>query len=991
MLIALSIILSAPLQALPSDSVGRVHTDMPTLNEQHYLTATIYYKGFTAKDAILYYRCYKYAANGDSALVCRKDAKRITLNGDLQQQNIQFTESDGPAYYLPVFYNILRKTGSVPAGPYKVFLELRTDSAVILQRSFIHNSDSSLAATSPLRKELNQTLVPEKKAKILGISFAKEAKAVNSLASNTAKTVDRAAGKVDRLFKSKGLTSVTEKRNGKDIISLYYEDWFVGRYEVSLDQSLNAQVQKQQNALTQPVTSLVTNELGSYQSLLSQVKEMTKLKKEDRELTGDIELTGNWASSQEPYSQQDNNFYELRGNIETTIQDMPIGIEGYYTTQDKNRTVKASYIRVHYDADKAKGKLAELIGGFKNQFSQTLSKGAGLSQIYGSYLDNLKGQEKGLLTDLKKETGVSDINTGSLDTNGLKAKITDGLQQKATDTAFWKETADSNGIKIDSAGKLRRTEARAAKLADSANRIYQKALKKYQRLVALEQTAEKYYKLIDQYKNTSYFDSTLGYDKMKDFDKQDVSTYKQMAKAASGLLPEGKAKKFITGLTNLDLGIFPKELSSYTMAGQQLKGIDAGYDLGFCQVGATYGSTEFVGRDGTLDKYAAYSGRVQFKPAKGQKVNIVYYGYTPSKKAMDKDTFFKDMDLAVPTFKEPVHIVSAAYAGRIAKKVTVDGEIATSFRQGSGEALKDNLSADKIAYHLNASGMIPKTSIMVDAGYEHGGTNFQNSTLPVNIAGTDILKVASKGDFFKAFLTLGVEFNHIEQHSFVSTGNNNKWGFEIATHSKQYPSVSLSYKPYTTFRSYTDTLAIPQRPLVGAVWTGKATYQIKKTGGRAWRFSAVYNRSTSAIDTTSYGSNLIQANVIYSTKKWMVMGSVGNVDQSTTGLSVPNPNGTATATDGTARARTTFGMLSGSCPLSKSTTITGGFDLGFAPFGFSKYGVNAGLSYRLKKVPLSIRGMGRYSGYELDPVEGWKHIYGGSLDLLWQFKMKLKK
>ena len=451
-------------------------------------------KASPPKEAILYYRCYKYNANGDSTLVCRKDSKRITLNGDLQKQQILFTESDGPAYYLPVFYNILRKTGSIPAGPYKVFLELRTDSALILQRSFIHNADSALSPTSPLRKDLNQTLVPEKKAKVLGISFANEAKAVNGLASNTGKTLDRAAGKVDRLFKSKGLTSISEKRDGKDIISLYYEDWFVGRYEVELSQSLDAQVKKQQNALTQPVTSLVTNELGSYQSLLSQVKEMTKLKKEERELTGELELTGNWASSQEPYSQQDNNYYELRGNVETTIQDMPIGIEGYYTTQDKNRMVKASYIRIHYDADKAKGKLAELMGGFKNQFSQTLSKGAGLSQVYGSYLDNLKGQEQGLLTDLKKETGVSDINTSSLDTNGLKAKITDGLKQKATDTSFWKESADNNGVKIDSAGKLRRTEARAAKLADSANRVYQKALKKYLRLVALEQTAEKYYK-----------------------------------------------------------------------------------------------------------------------------------------------------------------------------------------------------------------------------------------------------------------------------------------------------------------------------------------------------------------------------------------------------------------------------------------------------------------------------------------------------------------
>lgn len=934
----------------------------------------------------MYYRCYKYDDRGDSILVCRKDSKLITLNGDLQKQQIVFTASDGPSYFLPVFYNILRKTGAIAAGPYKIFLELRTDSGTIITRTFTHRSDSLLSPTSPLRKELNQALIPEQKANILGISLRNQAKTVNSLASNTAKTLDRSAGKIDRLFKSRGLTSITTKQDGKDLINLYYEDWFIGRYEVELSQPLDDQVQKQKNALTQPVTSLVSNELESYKSLLSQVKDLTKLKKEERELTGELALTGNWANSQEPGAQQDNNYYELRGNIQTEVQDIPISVEGYYTTQDRNRQVKASYIRVHYDVEKAKSGLLQTIGGFKNQFSQTMAKGAGLSQVYGTYLDNLKNEEAGLLNDLKKETGVSDLNTNNLNTNsldtaGLKKQITDNLTQKATDTAFWMSAADSNGI--DSSGKLRRTEARAAKLADSANRIYRKALKKYERLVALEKQARKYYALVDQYKNTTYFDSTIGYDKMKDLDKQDATTYKQLAKAASGLLPEGKVKKFVTGLTNLDLGIFPKDLSSYTMAGQQLKGIDVGYDLDFCEVGATFGSTEFVGRDGTLDKYTAYSGRVQFKPAKAQKVNLVYYGYTPSKKAMDKDTFFKDVDIALPTFKQPVHIISAAYAGTIAKTVTVDGELATSFRQGSGESIKDKLNADNIAWHLNASGMIPKTGINLDAGYEHGGRDFQNSTLPVNISGTDLLKVAAKGDFFKAFLTLGVEFNHIEQHSFVSTGNNNRWGFEVATHSKQYPSVALSYKPYTTFRSYTDTLAIPQRPIVGAVWTGKATYQIKQTGGRSWRFAAVYNKSTSEIDTTSYGSNLVQFNLIYTTKTWMVMGSIGNVDQSTTGMPVDTMQ--------SARSRTTFGMIAGSYPITKSATLNGGFDLGFAPFGFSKYGVNAGLGYRFKKVPLTIRGMGRYGGYQLTKAEGWKRIYGGSLDLAWQFRMKLKK
>ncbi|KAK6025908.1 hypothetical protein OSTOST_08175 [Ostertagia ostertagi] len=543
--------------------------------------------------------------------------------------------------------------------------------------------------------------------------------------------------------------------------------------------------------------------------------ELTSQKKEEKELSGELGLTGNWGNAQPEYSQQENNYYELRGRVETKIHDLPVSIEGYYTTQDRNRPIKGSYIRLHYDADKAKEELLGLVGGFKNRFSQTLSKGKGLEQVYGSYLDRLNQEKANTLAGLKKETGLSDINTSLLDTTGLQQQILSKLQATVIDSTG----ADSSQV----VSNARRAQERATRLADSATRIYQKALQQYERLVTLEQQARKYAGLVAQYRNTNYFDSTLGYAQLQDLEHADGATYKQLARKASGLLPEGKVKRFATGLTNLDLGIFPKEVSRYTLSGQQLKGLDVGYDLGFCQVGATYGSTEFAGRDGSLDKYTAYSGRVLFTPLKEQKVSLVYYGYMPSGRTLSQDTFFKNMDLALPSFREPVHIVSASYEGTIGQYIKLDGEVATSLRNGDGQ-LKEQLNNDKIAWRAQAEGQIPRTGI----------------------------------------------------------------------------------QPYTTFRSYNDTLAIPQRPLTGSVWTGRANYQWKQTGGRSWRFSAIYNKSTSTMDTSSYGSNLLQLNINYSTKTWMLMGSAGNMDQSING---------GVVAEAPAHMRTTFGMLSGSYTL----------------------------------------------------------------------------
>ena len=93
---------------------------------------------------------------------------------------------------------------------------------------------------------------------------------------------------------------------------------------------------------------------------------------------------------------------------------------------------------------------------------------------------------------------------------------------------------------------------------------------------------------------------------------------------------------------------------------------------------------------------------------------------------------------------------------------------------------------------------------------------------------------------------------------------------------------------------------------------------------------------------------------------------------------------------------------------TKSMSVNGGADIGFAPFGLSKWGLNAGLNYRMKRAPLTARVSGRYSSYRLagysgsissdnnygmdrsDPMS-WRKLVSGSLELIWQFRMKMKE
>lgn len=1011
------------VQAQPgkSNAILRTGADLPEIKTDKKLSVSLYINpvGLPADSLSLSYAFYSYNPKGDSLLLCRKVCPAFELQHRVAVYQMAFpAKGIDTAWYLPVFYQVMQKTGAVPPGSYKAFVLLRRGDSLLSRNAIIYGVDSTLSLSSPVRKELSTALVPEQKTGLVAKLFSSEVETINSTTATAAKAIERSRHQLDRLMKARGLSPKIQKVGDKEYINLYYDDWFIGRYQTEAGKSISTQVASQQAQLAGGITATANTELEGYRSLLSQVNDLTRQKQEDKELRGQIGVSGSWANGQPEYSTQDNNYYELRANLETEVMDIPVGIEGYYTTQDAHRTIKSSYVRVHYDAEKAKSELLKLMGGFKQQYSNTVAKGKGLEQVYGSYLANLKDNKGALLNNLKKETGLgaTDGSLGSINSEALKAKIRAGLEAKlaaaAKDTAVLLSTAAS---KLDSAGRAKALAARATadvarakQLEDSVEHLYQKAMQRYEQIQALEKKVAKYEGLLEQYKNTAYFDSALAYSKMGDLNNADAATYKQLAKRASGLLPEGKAKTFIAGLTSLDAGIFPKYVSKYTMAGQQLKGLDAGYDIGFAQVGLTVGKTEYAGRDGSLDKYTTYGARALFTPLKDQKVGLIYYGYTPSRAAISSDKdFYKNIDIALPTFRSPVHIVSATYEGTIAKNIHLDGEAATSYRNGDlHHKFSDGFDADRLAWHLNGEGNIPKTTLALTGSYEHGGKDFQNSTLPVIITGTDLYKGGIKGELFRGFLTAGVEYNHMQQANFYSVGGNNRWGFDIATHSKQYPSLALSYKPFATFRSALDTLAVPQRPLTGAVWTGKANYQIKKSGGRVWRLTAVYNKSTSRTDSVSYASDLIQLNIIYTTKKWMGMLSGGQSDLQSSGLPTDSLN--------PAHVATTFGAGSASYSFSKGLNVSGGMDIGFAHYGLSKWGLNGGMSYRMVKVPLSIRLYGRYSAYRLPGYSGqvysdastnssssgnnnnlqpleWRNLVSGGIDLSWQLKMKLNK
>jgi hypothetical protein len=964
---------SSVIQAREANSeqgkFAAAHTDF-IYTENKKIYQDIYLKSEAEKKADVTLACYRYTTEGDSTLMYRHTSSQ-KIKAGVKKITLAFQESTDNYYMLPAFSTVVRKTDLIPPGSYKVFLSVKSDKdTTAYQQVFLREVDSTLSMNSALRKGMNGVLQPATG------NFLQATNTVSAFADKVSNALEKSRFRMDRYFKKRGLTATRYSREGKEVIDLYADTWFMGRYELDAGQPLSTQLKNQQDALDNNLGSFTKNNLGDYQSLLSQFRELKKDSRENNELTGEIALSANFANAQEEYSEQDNNYYEARGSLEFPLLDIPVSLSGYYTTQDKNRKAKASYVHFKYDARKAKEQLVKLIGSYNKRYEQTLAQGGSFDMVYGQFVNQLKAEKDKAIAELKQEANLPKMDFSALSEEQLKAALlskADEEKDKLKETII--DSAQNSGAGKSIAGKQQKvTEAK-----QKAEATYAKAMAQYERIQQLEQKIRKYEALLNQYKNTSYYDSLLAYSKSKELQNIDQTSYKDLAKKASGLLPESKTKSMITGLTSFDAGMFPKYVSDYTQSGQILKGVDAGYDIGFAEIGGSYGKTEYIDRDGNVEGYKAYSGRVQFKPLLDQKFGLVYYGYSPGKKLLSDDGFFKDVSVSMPSFRNPVHIVSAIYSGRISKYVMASGEYAMSNKQGQSEAAREQSTFyDKSAYNVKLEGNIPANNINLEAAYEHAGKSFENNTLPVLMSGTARLRASGQGDLFNNFLTLGVEYNYLIQNSFSSRGNNTKWGFNLATHSKRYPSVSLSYKPFSTFRSFNDTLNIEQKPILGEVWTGKVNYQVKRKD-RAIRFTLLYNRNTSTMDTVKYGSDLVQFNTIYSYKSTMLSLSLGSSKINTDFIETAYP----------AFNNSKFANVSASGSVATGLTLTGGTDIALANATISRYGAFVGSGYTFKKLPVMIRANFRYTNYRLTEVIGWKQLYSGGIELAWRFKAKL--
>lgn len=906
----------------------------------------LYIKAGRLKSIKANINCFDVSSPGDSIKVFNNTAhiRKKKKKGVFYTNLVLPTQGDHVKIHH-LYEDILYKNSYLPSGSYCTYLSLKTKDTVI-QTYFIQHVDSVLSVSSSTHKEFDQIYGTYSDKRFLGMSYRGTKKTGRHA---TVTRMNKSSRKAEKRFTKKGF-GISYRENPDYVYTdLSFQNRYVGYYSLNKKEDSEDQVLRRKAKLNKSPAAGIDQNLENSKPVFEQVKGVRRGGKA-KEVYGNISLAGYVSTGQEEYSENENNYYELAGQMEIPVMNIPIVFDGLYTSQDKGRLIKTSFVRLHYDSEHAKNELIQLISGYNRKYAETQSYGTGIKALYGNYLKVMAVEKDNLSKELMHDLDMPDLENQGVDTSGLMNSLANKIDKKFPDSLKHKR------------------EGKAGE--------YQAAALKYQRIQELEKKIQHYQTLLDEFDKNKYLDSALVYDRLKDIGDMDSKSYKQLSKSAEGLLPEHHQKKFITGLTSMDLGIFPKQLSAYTLNGQTIKGVDMNYDLGFCETGVTYGSVDYISRDGQLDRYTGYSGRVGFRPGAKQKTSIIYYGYMPGRKMLNETSFFKDVDVHMPAFKNPIDIVSVMHSGRVTRYVDMETEVATSFRTIDDLSRKDIGFHDRMAYRIDFDGMVPKTGVNLSAGYERVGKQFENNTLPLMLSGIQKYVAGAKSQFFRGFLIAGINYNYLIQENFSSKSANSKWGFELATVSKRYPTASVSYKPFSTFRSFSDTLGIPQRPIFGEVWLGKLSYQLKSRSS-VLRVTVLYNKNTATADTLETKSNLKQLNAIYTRGKFNYILNAGQTELEADNLSPVH-------------GKTNFLTVGLSCGITPQWTAQWGGDVGTNKSGLSRYGVNLGLGYRLKKVPLMFRTNFRYNAYKMTEALEWKRIYSGMLSLNWQFRLKIK-
>lgn len=895
-------------------NILRFRTEPQSISKPNCIRTNFMYTSTENGKCDLQLYCFKYNSSQDSILVYAYHVNSLKLKSGSNSLALDIRSDDTNAHINPSFKQVLFNQNYYPVGNYRLYTLIKPlDLAKTQTAVYSFNQDSSLSQNSKLYRRLTGQ---SKLYKRLNYSGSK----------SKVRVVDF---QINRYAKAHQLEVVKSSAIKGIKYSVYSKGILLG--SIATDDK---------GVLTR---NRVAANIKEQLTLMTEFKESEQSETESKGIEGIISSSTSLNTNQDPFANTDNNYWELKGSVTVPIATLPIQLEGYYTTQDRSRTIKSSYFKVHYDVTTLKQDLIKKVDKYKQKYQQSCSKTIGMNGLYQKTLNGLEHQS---------------------------ALLKDQINSEET------RIAEQASTKLDSSEQELKSHAPKPSLKSSeVDSLKSEVVEKRRKLEELNAKIEKYNKLLDQNKDCQYFDSALAYKKLSGQQSLDDISYKRLLKQSTELFPDGKFKKAVCGITEFDAGVFSKYQSKFTMPGQNMKGFGMGYEMGIYTLNCTVGKTQFIGRDGGMEHFTTYATQLKLNAKSNNELSLHYYAYTADLAVRTSSNFINNMELQRPTLNEPQQIISITDQYKPTEWLSINGEVASS----SKNITKMDIGKlqNSSAVDLSADLFVPNSTYKAEIHFESTGQDFENKTMPINLKGSQRISVANSIDVLKSFLSVGVNFNYLAQQQFNQLGRNIKYGVDIATHSHQYPNLSFSYKPYSTFRSFSDTFLTSQRPLFGSVLSTSIKYQFKKERNR-WLFSINWNQCKTVADSQMIQNTVVQGMVNYSKNSLSTILIVGLNEQH--GLN-----------ENLAAGNMRFAQLLFNYKLGKGTRISLGQEVGWTFFGFSKFGTSISGSYQSRRAPIVAVLSLRSNYFKVQESETGKRLFGANADVTYIIKRKTER
>ncbi len=751
-------------------------------------------------------------------------------------------------------------------------------------------------------------------------------------------------------FESEGFTITIRYMNGERYLDIYHLSAYIGSYR----HSGKTQDVAARNGL--PPDHMTFDVLSHHDAL--------KKDRADQTISGTLYNRSQVSTGREEHSSIDNNYTEAGGSIQVPVLGIPFTVNGMYTTQDRGRNFKSSYINFSFDRSRLLAQLEEQQSIYNDNADKVKNAGAFAGNRVQDQLQAAAIARDRLLAEIRNELSI--IITRMADSAQTRTGASGVPYEQYA--AMYKNPETIRPEQLDCKGCDTVTRKRLEKIG----RLFRQ-LETY--TAAYETVTTKYAALQDKQLADSL--------QIDNFTKRYYNKDQPLKEQLPGLatkLPGGRLKQWATRLTNFDAGMLSNYHSDYTLAGQMTKGLDAGYDFKLFKAGANLGYTDYLSPDGTVLRYKTGLGKLLFNPSDNQDIQVSYFAYAPLQAQRDipgyggiKGSYGGLLDAT----HNRTDIFSLGYAAQW-EKLTL--KLDYSHSKGANESF--NLrNLDNSAFNA-AAGLryIPDNDLVL--GYEHIGSAFENRVLPFLFSGTQKIKLQNTGTYFNNRLRVRLEYQLLLQSSNYYSGRNRKLGAELQTRFKRLPNLTVAYKPFTTFRTLTDTFQVQQRPMMGDVFIVKANYILKTGSGGVYTFNTFYNYNRSQVDTARYSSSNIQLMAAYARKGLTVsatagyVGSSGNVRESMSGA------------DQALLFNNTFETLQLSGQVHPAVTAGGGLELAHAGSVIVRFGVNLHATLAPKNWPLQFNAMVRRMRYNKALTTGNPDMAAFSLGIYYTFSTK---